>query len=255
MFLKPRWIIAHIVVIFLAVLFTNFGFWQLRRLEQRQTRNTLLETRLGLEPEPLQSLLNQFDTTSAPAEETSIAFRPTRVSGTFDPEYEILRRSSDNYDGQPGYYVMSPLVLDDGQALLVERGWVPFDMDTPPVMDALPPEGRLELTGIINLPITAPTDWRRAFSPQDPMGELNITAYTDTVRLGEQMPYTLLPVTMQLKTQTPEQASVLPLPFEEPEFTDGSHLGYAIQWFSFVVIGVVGYGFLMRQAVLSDNQP
>ncbi len=38
-------------------------------------------------------------------------------------------------------------------------------------------------------------------------------------------------------------------PGAPPDVTDGGpHLAYAIQWFSFALIGVVGYGLLIRRA-------
>ena len=84
-------------------------------------------------------------------------------------------------------------------------------------------------------------------APRDPPGDLDITAYTDTKRLEKQMPYELLPIYLELRQQSPAQTGDLPLPLQEPEFTPGSHLGYAVQWFAFTVIGVIGYGFILRQ--------
>ena len=41
---------------------------------------------------------------------------------------------------------------------------------------------------------------------------------------------------------------------DPPEFDDeGPHLAYAIQWFSFLVIGLVGFGFLMRRSIRSSG--
>lgn len=246
-FLKPAWLVAHGVVVVLAVLFVGLGFWQLQRLDQRQARNELLQARLGLELQPLHILLQQFSTDAPPAHPDSVAYRPTSVSGAFDPQFEVLLRSTENYNGNPGYYLLTPLVLDDGRALLVERGWVPFEFKVPPVAEAAPPEGEVDLTGVITLERPTYEGWLSALAPRDPPGELDITAYIDTERLEAQMPYELLPVYLELRTQQPPQDAALPLPNLEPEFTDGPHLGYAVQWFSFALIGVVGYGLLLRQ--------
>ena len=51
-----------------------------------------------------------------------------------------------------------------------------------------------------------------------------------------------------------EQGNELPIPVDPPVFDDeGPHLAYAIQWFSFLVIGLVGFGFLMRRSIRSSG--
>jgi surfeit locus 1 family protein len=47
-----------------------------------------------------------------------------------------------------------------------------------------------------------------------------------------------------------DASTELPVPLPPPEFEDeGSHLAYAIQWFGFTLIAVVGYGFLLRKSL------
>lgn len=247
--LKPGWLALHVGALCLAILFTNFGFWQLRRLDQRQERNALLQDRLFEEPQPLSDLLNHYNTTDLAARPDSIAYRPTILSGHYDPGHEVLLRSTQNYEGEPGYYLLTPLQLGNGSAVLINRGWVPFEFETPPVQEATPPGGEVELTGTINLERTPPSGPLASLAPRDPPGKLDITAYIDTERLEKQMPYDLLPLYVELRKQTPQQAGDLPLPLQEPDFSPGSHLGYAVQWFAFTIIGVIGYGFILRQQI------
>ena len=244
--LKPRWLVLHGLGVALAVLFVNFGVWQLHRLEQRKEQNALLETRLALEPEPLDKLLAETRPDAPPSDLRSSAYRPVTVTGRYDPANEVLLRGGGDYDGQPGYFVLTPLVLSDEEAVLVERGWVPFNLETPPVQAALPPEGEVRLTGVVQPEQKRPTGLGSGLTPRDPPGKLAITAYVDTDRLEQQLPYTLLPLYVELTAQSPAQTSELPLPLKPPEFGDGPHLGYALQWFSFALIGVVGYVFVVR---------
>ncbi|CAN5864132.1 SURF1 family protein [soil metagenome] len=249
--LKPRWLVLHVLGVMLAVLFVNFGFWQLRRLEHRKTENALLETRLVLEPEPLSTLLAATRPDAPPSDPASSAYRPVTLTGRYDPANEVLLRGGGDYDGQPGYFVLTPLVLDSpvsnqDQAVLVERGWVPFELQIPPVETALPPGGEVTLTGVVQPEQKRPTGLGSGLTPRDPPGKLAITAYVDTDRLQEQMPYDLLPLYVELRAQSPVQANPLPLPLKPPEFGNGPHLGYALQWFSFTLIGVVGYVFVVR---------
>ncbi len=252
--LKPRWLVLHACALGLAVLFVNFGFWQLRRLDERQTRNALLESRFQQEALPLDLLLASFKLDVPASHEASILLRSAFVTGVYDATEEVLFRSANNYDGQPGYYVLTPLLLEEGKAMLVKRGWVPFEFKTTPVQEALPVTSEVMLEGMLLEPSSRPTGFLSNLTPRDPEGELVITAYFDTVRLAEQMPYELLPLVLDLRVQTPPQTTVLPLPNKELELSEGSHLGYAVQWFSFALIGVVGYGVLMFGLVKEHNK-
>ena len=249
--LKPGWLALHVGAALLAVLFIFLGLWQLERMNERQARNALLAERLGLEPQPLSNLLSEFRTDLPPADPASVAYRTAQVRGRYDASEEVLLRTTENYAGQAGYYLLTPLVLTDGRALLIERGWVPFDDDEPPISGATPPPGEVDLSGTLQLERPPPSGPLAGLAPRDPPGELDITAHIDTARLSEQTPYELLPVYLQLREQTPAQESKLPLPLIPPELTPGPHLGYAIQWFAFTFIGVVGYGFILQRVVKS----
>ena len=47
LFLSPKWIAFHLVVIIAAVTLFNLGLWQLRRLDERQTFNAVVEQRFS----------------------------------------------------------------------------------------------------------------------------------------------------------------------------------------------------------------
>jgi surfeit locus 1 family protein len=259
--LKPRWIGFLIVGLVLAVLFTSLGFWQLRRLEQRRANNELLSSRLAESPQPFQDLITNYRADVSPFDDLSIAYRPTAVTGRYDVANEVLLRTTDNYEGQPGFYILTPLVLENNQAdstssrqaVLVMRGWVPFELNTPPVNEAAPPNETVTVEGMVYLETTRPTGFLSGLTPRDPPGKLAVTAYTDSVRLEQQMPHDLLPVYIRLENQTPAQANALPLKPEGLELSEGSHLGYAIQWFAFTLIGVTGYVLLIRRTAMDQR--
>lgn len=247
--LSPRWLAGHLLALTLVVLFVNFGFWQLRRLEQRTTYNALVGARLAAPPEPFAELRERYALTAPPEDEASASYRRAEATGYFDTAREVLLRSR-AFDGQPGYHVLTPLVLEEGRALLVDRGWVPFELDTPPVAEAAPPTGEVSVTGVLFPRQTQPTGLG---AKDPPTGELDAVFWVDTERLSRQLPYTLEPVYLELTAQTPAQGAPLPRPLPPPELGAGSHLSYALQWFSFALIGIIGYGFLVR-SVLSERR-
>ncbi len=239
----------HLVVAAVVVSCAALGFWQLRRLEGRQAQNALLATRRAEAPEDLGRLLERIG-----ADLSNLAHRRAEAEGVYDPSREVLWQRGSTYRGQPGYQLLTPLILEDGSALLVDRGWAPFSYRQPPVAEARPPGGRVAVAGALRLPQTPPGGFWANLAPRNPPGELAITAYADPARLQEQMPYRLLPVVLELSEQRPSQADLLPAILPSEALTDGPHLGYAVQWFAFALIGFVGYGLLLRRVALEDSK-
>ncbi len=254
--LTPRWLFGHLLALSLIVLFVNFGLWQLRRAAQREAYNVLLESRLSADPQPFGKLIKQYSPTAPERAENSVTYRRVQVTGRFDPANELLLRSR-ALDGSPGYHVLTPLRLGGGRALLVDRGWVPFALDEPPIAEATPPDGPVQVTGILQPAQPGPVGGgfldRLGLVQQDPAeGKLDAVFFVDPARISVGRPYTLEPVFLELATQTPAQTTQLPVPPAPPEITRGPHLSYAFQWFSFALIGVVGYAVLLR-GVLRDK--
>jgi surfeit locus 1 family protein len=223
-----------VVVVGLAILFVNLGFWQLRRLEERRLENTVGESRFVEEPQDLKVLLEAADD-----DYESLEFRRATFTGQFHASDEVLIRSQ-VHQAVAGFHVITPLVGEEGRAVLVNRGWVPLDADEVPVVAASPPEGEVTVTGWIR-----PTQTRGSLGPADPdQGRLVTMNRVDIERIQEQMSYELEPVYLS----EIEEADGLPIPAPDPAFDEeGPHLGYATQWFSFALIGVIGYFFLMRR--------
>ncbi len=255
--LTPRWLFGHLLALTLVGLFVNFGFWQLRRLAQRDATNVLLEARLNAPPQPFSQLARTYSLTAPEGEENSAVYRRASVSGRFDTAGEVLLRSR-ALDGQPGYHVLTPLRFAEDRALLVDRGWIPFELDTPPIIEAAPPE-RVQVTGVLYPSQEPPAGGglfdRLGLVQKDPAeGELDAVFFVNPARIGVGLPYTLEPVYLELSTQTPTQSGRLPVPPPAPVITRGSHLSYALQWFSFALIGVVGYGALLRSTLRPDPE-
>src|SRR5690606_37774731 len=172
-----------------------------------------------------------------------------RLSGSFAPAGEVLLRGR-SLNGQPGFNLLTPLLISEpdpalgGSAVLVERGWVPYDHDTVPVVDAPPPPGTVEVVGRLRAPTTAPA----GLAPRDPAdGVLVQTYYVDVIRLQQQLRYPLVPAYVTATALTPPQPGELPRPLPADDLTSGAHLGYAIQWFGFALVSVVGYAILLRK--------
>lgn len=238
---RPRWIVLHLVALALVVLMVNLGLWQLRRLDERKDRNALLEARAALEVEPVADVLDVDDGPDAVDE---VVWRRLAATGTYAVDDEVLVRGR-SFDGAPGVWVLTPLVADDGTAVVVNRGWVSASgvLEHTPA-DAAATEGRVTVQGLL-----APPEERGTLGAVDPEGErLDTLARVDLDRLARQLDYDIYPAYLRLETQDPPVATVQPVPIPEPDRTEGPHLGYAGQWFAFSIIGIVGYVLLMRRS-------
>jgi surfeit locus 1 family protein len=223
---SPR--LRHAIVIGIAVIVgatcVRLGFWQLERLRGRRQVNAMFAARSAEPVAPIGSI--------APAD---LPYRHVTATGTYDPSHEWILSGRTQGD-LPGNHVLTPLDLGDGTAVVVDRGWVPLDLAGVPFTGtAAAPGGRVTVTGLALGPdgVTAP-----AISPAP-----SIVTRVDLGRAG--LPYRLLPVYVLLQTQAPPQA--LPVPATPPTFDEGPHLSYAIQWFAYATIAVVGCVVLLTR--------
>lgn len=229
---QPKWTVAAAFVVAVSVVFIKLGFWQLDRLEHRQMSNAVGEERIEAEPVDLATLL-----ADAEGDLESLQYRRVFVTGSYDLSGEVLIRSRVHL-GQAGFHVVTPLLADEGWAVLVNRGWVPLGMGTPPV-DARPEMGRHRVEGWVQLSQTRP-----ALGPEDLPGERMIFNRVDVGRIGEQMDHDVASVYIVAIGEEDE----LPAEVELPDFDDeGPHLAYAIQWFGFAAVALIGFYFLLRR--------
>lgn len=235
-FLTPRWLVAHVVVIGAVATCTALGLWQLDRLEQRRETNARILQR-GAEPvAPLPDLIEP----DAPDPET-LAFRRVRVRGVYDVEGQVVLVGR-SLEGQPGNHLLTPLVTEEGWAVLVERGWVPYDV--PPVEATAPPQGEVEVVGTV----------LASEGPAEPVDGGTRIQEVDLAAIGASVPYPLEPVYVRLSGQRPPPEG-LPIPVSPPATDEGPHLSYAVQWFLFGATAFVVYGALVRKELRRPRRP
>jgi surfeit locus 1 family protein len=237
---SPRWIAGHLLVLLTVVTFASLGFWQLERLDSRRDYNALLDGRMAQESVNLHTL--------PPEAATEHSYRRVSVTGTYRHDDEVLL-STRSQDGRPGHHVLTPLEAE-GLVVVVDRGWVPLDLDEPPIADATPPAGEVTVDGVLHPSQEA----RRAgtFGGED--GALQFVTDVDLSLLSEALGTDLYPLYVLAGAQEPGQAGALPLPAASPPLTEGSHLSYAMQWFLFTGVVLVGYPMLLRRSYL-DQRP
>lgn len=243
--LKPRWILSHIFVILVVVTMINLGFWQLGRLDERKSSNAVVTAAMKSQPQPLASVLP--DGTASTSEQVKAAdYQPVYVTGVYRADEQVLITNRTN-NGSPGYWVVTPLVLADGSAIAVNRGWVPYSYTADgPWEDFAPPKGTVTVQGLLRPSQVRETDGLVS-SPKDAEdGTLRVLARLDVGRLAQQVDERLMPGYLSLRVQDPAQGD-LPVPVPLPELSQGPHLGYAMQWFAFSLLTIIVYPLLLRR--------
>ncbi|NYI03318.1 SURF1 family cytochrome oxidase biogenesis protein [Allostreptomyces psammosilenae] len=236
--LSRRWLVFHLVAVLLIPSFIQLGIWQYHRHEQRVARNELLSANLEATPLPVAELAGDGEVADGER------WRSVTATGRYDREHEVVARHRTDADGDVGFYVITPLVLSDGSAVLVNRGWVdsPADPTAHPEVPAAP-EGEVTVTGRLRQSETQANSGIRDRSglPERQVMRIN------SDELGADLPYPLLTGYVEAVSTDPEPAES-PAPVEEPDHTGiGSHFAYAIQWWMFAAGVPIGWFVLIRR--------
>jgi surfeit locus 1 family protein len=241
---SPRWIAGIVIAVLAVVTFVNLGLWQLRRLDDRRTANVLIEAGMTAEPSELSALLREE---SDPA---ALAFRRVRASGVYLVDEEVILQVR-SLNGQSGHEVLTPLLLDDGTVVIVDRGWVTIDVAGPPVVGSEPPSPEVTVGGVLR-----ESQEKGRFGPSDAAsGRLERISRVDLNRLQQQFDQPLLPVYLRLETQAPAQSGRYPIALPPAGVSEGPHLSYAMQWFIFATIVAIGFPVLVRRTGRTPVEP
>jgi cytochrome oxidase assembly protein ShyY1 len=227
---QPRWLALIAVTAVLCVAFWWLGLWQWHRHQDRAERNEAVHAVQDLPATPLDEVMP--DPTQLP---TSAVYRQTTAVGTYLADEQALQR---NPGGRAGFMVITPLELDSGGSLLVNRGFVTPSTTDPytPATDVVPPGGKVEV--IVRLRAPSRTTDRSA--PEGQIYDIDPAAYPF------ELPAPVYATYGDLVQQSPAASDGLELP-ATPDIGMGPHLYYAWQWWSFIPIAVIGLILLMRR--------
>ena len=247
-------IVGTIAVLVVAVVCVRLGLWQLDRRGERLAQNRVVAERLEAEPVALSTL---------PVDTAGLGYRRATVTGVPDGARSVVLAGR-SYAGQPGVHVYTPVQLGGG-AVLVNRGWLPsadaatVELPPTPIGREVTWEGVLMPFPDVDLDRPAPATFRRTWFRLD---QENIRG---------QLPYPTPPLYLQAvdlddggagrvegsgayadgSTGTAGAAAGAaggtgqPVRLAGPSLDAGPHLSYAIQWFSFAAVFLVGWAALL----------
>jgi len=241
--ITPRWMITTLLVVITVVIMIRLGFWQLDRLDERRAFNQRVIAQIEATPISLPEDL-RGDVQSL----YRMEYREAFVRGRYEPVQEILLRNQVR-EGQPGYHLLTPLRLADSEyVILVDRGFIDMTDGAVERRARFSVEGEVTIKGIFLRPRVP-----RYFGVPDPTltpGDIRLDAW-NAIRLDRiqaQVNGILLPVYL-LAAPNPRLAGPPYAELEQPDLSEGPHMGYALQWFSFAGILSFGYPFFVRKHI------
>lgn len=211
-----------------ALLTARLGRWQLDRAAQKQAIEQAIE-RQAVAP-PLERATELPTDAGAAA---SVVHRRARLTGRWSPAQTVFL---DNRPmaGRVGFVVVTPLVLPDGRALLVQRGWQPRDFtDRTRVAEVPTPSGEVVVSGRLAPPPARLFEF-------DGKDEGRIRQNLDPVVYARETGLKLLPLSL-LQSDPVDPPDALQRQWPAPTVGVDRHHGYAAQWFGLSLLVVILY--------------
>lgn len=219
-FLKPGWVITAV----LAIAFSYFAItvlspWQLNKDHDIVARNKDIEQAFDTDPSPITDLFDSSGNIKGDNE-----WMRATLTGRYLPDKEVLLRMRP-VDGSPAYQSLVPFQSENGQTLLVNRGFIPLEAGKPPRLDKAP-SGVVTIVGHARhnegIPATPP---------------LTADGYTQVNGISTEQISTLIDAPLgvdylQLASDQPGEVHAMPI----PKLDRGNHLSYGFQWIAFGVM-------------------
>ncbi|MEZ5810749.1 MAG: SURF1 family protein [Rhizobiaceae bacterium] len=220
----------------------GLGVWQVKRLQWKESLIAAIDERIASKPVALAEIERRL------ADPDGIEYRPVTVSGTFDHAGEAYFFTT--HKGRTGYYVYTPLMLADGRALFVNRGFVPYDNKDPATRPQGQVEGEVTVTGLAR---TAIAEKPSSLIPDNDL-EKNIFYWKDLSDMAALAGFGTDASVVRLFIDADDTPNPGGLPMGGVTIIDlpNNHLQYAITWFGLAaaLAGVFG-AWLWRERAQS----
>jgi len=221
--MNVRAVVVLIAALAGAALTARLGVWQLSRAAEKEALQSALDAR-GAAP-----ALAPAELARDPAQAAAQHFRRITLQGRWVGGRTVFLDNRP-MEGRAGFYVVTPLALDDGSAVLVQRGWVPRDAaDRTRVPQVASPEGVVSVQGRI-----APPPSRLYELGAEGQGAIRQNLDLDA--FAREAGLRLRPLSVQQTDAAHAHADGLLRRWPAPAIDVHKHYGYAFQWFALAAL-------------------
>lgn len=221
--MSRRTVLFFLISAIAAAVFIRLGVWQLARLGERRAHNAAIGARLAQAPTTPDAL---------PSDTAALHYRRVHVAGRADYAHEIVLANRSRA-GSPGVNVLTPVRVEGMErAVLVDRGWVYSPNSTEIDLAAWREPDSLDADGWVEIPTRAAGSARLPSAP-------NALRWLDHAAAEQRVGYAVTPwyVVLDSVGPTPKDR---PVRLARPSLDEGPHKSYAIQWFCFAAVAIVG---------------
>jgi len=234
---RPR-LLPTVATVAGIALFVTAGQWQRGRMEQKE------------------ALRKQFDAASAavpaalppdPADWAAWRYRSVAADGTFDGSRQILIDNKVEA-GRAGYHVVTPLLLADGRAVLVDRGWIAAGETRTQLPISTPPAGAVTVHGRVNFPPSSYVELKH----DAPAGV--VWQNLDPARFASITGVKVLPIVLE-QTAALDAGDILVRTWPAPDFGIEKHRIYMVQWYLFAATAACLWLYFNLRPVRGKERP
>ena len=237
--LSRRWFGYLALALVFAAVCVALSQWQVARLHETRSANELVDRNYHSTPVAVVSVLPTL-TSYSPKQR----WMQVELTGSYIADAQMLVRNRP-LNGQPGFEVLNPLLLSNGNVFLVDRGYVPIG-NTQDRPDHIPSPPAGTVTVIARLQAGEPTLAGRSDTP----GELATIHLPDVATLVGKPTYT---GAYGLMVSESPAADTRPTAKPQPQLDEGLHISYAIQWVIFGIMAFFGLWYAIRQEYRMRN--
>jgi len=218
------------------ILLLGLGTWQVERL---QWKEGLIATRTTRSSGPPIAL------PADSADPASYEFSKTALAGRFlnDKEIYLAARS---LNGNTGFHVVTPFLLDDGRAILIDRGWIPLDRKDPTTRAEGELAGRVSVDGLLR------SSQKQSWLVPDNDPKMNVWFYVDVPAMAREAGLARV-APYFIEAGPAKNPGGYPIGGQSHIELPNNHLEYAITWYSFAVSLAVIY-FLYHRNLAREEE-
>lgn len=217
------------------VVLLGLGTWQVQRLHWKEGILQTIDQRMHAAPIPLSEAEARFAATG------DVDYVPVTAKGTFMHAGE--RHFFSTWEGASGFDIHTPLRLDDGRYLIVNRGFVPYEMKEAARRPQGQVEGEVAVTGLARNPLTQKPS--RMVPDNDPAKNIFYWKDRDAMAATAGLPagYRLVP--FLLDADDAPNPGGLPIGGVTLIDLPNNHLQYAVTWYGLAaaLVGVMFFWF------------
>lgn len=228
-----RWIGYYALLVIFSIACVWFGNWQFDRRAEARAEINRIDNNYDAAAIPLAEAMPDPESFDIDA----LKWQSVEVTGEYIGEPYLARNRPGA--GGVGSNLIHPFQLTDGSIFFIDRGWVPVT-GADEIPEALPMPAEGEITVTARLRSSEPD-----LAGRDSSGRTVASIYVpELARLaGAEQVYNA--AYGQVITESVSgETGVLPL---KPVRDEGPHLSYALQWYVFILIGVIGVIYAARQ--------